>query len=34
MVTDRPLQEEFVKQTSYILMPLKNQIDVPDDVKR
>jgi putative spermidine/putrescine transport system substrate-binding protein len=33
MVTDRSLQEEFVKQTSYILMPLKAQVGIPADVQ-
>lgn len=32
MVTDRSEQEEFVKQTAYVLMPLKDQVAIPQDV--
>jgi len=33
MITDRKSQEEFVKQTAYIMTPLKEQVSIPDDLK-
>jgi len=33
MITDRDAQTAFVKQTAYIMSPLKNQVDIPDSVK-
>jgi putative spermidine/putrescine transport system substrate-binding protein len=33
MITDRDAQEEFVKQTAYLMAPLKQQVPIPDDVK-
>ena len=33
MITDRKAQEEFVKQTSYLLTSLKGQVPIPDDIK-
>jgi putative spermidine/putrescine transport system substrate-binding protein len=33
MITDRAAQEEFVKQTAYLMTPLKDQVNIPADVK-
>jgi putative spermidine/putrescine transport system substrate-binding protein len=33
MITDRKVQEEFVKQTAYLLTPLKEQVAIPEDLK-
>jgi putative spermidine/putrescine transport system substrate-binding protein len=33
MITDRASQEEFVKQTAYLMTPLKEQVAIPDDMK-
>jgi hypothetical protein len=33
MITDRDAQTAFVKQTAYIMSPLKNQVDIPDSLK-
>ncbi|TPI67144.1 extracellular solute-binding protein [Mesorhizobium sp. B3-1-3] len=33
MIEDRAAQEKFVAKTAYVLMPLKDQVAIPDDVK-
>lgn len=33
MIEDRAAQEQFVKQTAYVLMPLKDQVAIPADVE-
>lgn len=33
MIEDRAAQEKFVAQTAYVLMPLKDQVAIPDAVK-
>jgi putative spermidine/putrescine transport system substrate-binding protein len=33
MIENRPAQEAFVKQTAYVMMPMKDQVAIPDEVK-
>lgn len=32
MIEDIAAQQQFVKQTAYVLMPLKDQVEIPDDI--
>src|SRR5690606_23109677 len=33
MIEDRAANEKFVAQTAYVLMPLKDQVAIPEDVQ-
>ena len=33
MVENRAAQEKFVAQTAYVMMPMKEQVPIPDDIK-
>lgn len=33
MIEDRAAQEKFVAQTAYVLMPMKDQVAIPEEIK-